>query len=170
MGDALNNIKTDHFGLKVFNDLVNGGIKLPFMMQYGSDKIAYFSKEDNSIYFSRTNDIDSDHLFEELIHAAQYNLYYGEDMTNDARNFEFEAKVLQDMDCIQTGGGSCGYKGEIGMLENQSYCALYEDLIQCTIWDDRTQELYNSLGQMWNQYPGSFNSSLSPSLIINYLK
>ena len=170
LGDALNNIKTDHFGLKVFNDLVNGGIKLPFMMQYGSDKIAYFSKEDNSIYFSRTNDIDSDHLFEELIHAAQYNLYYGEDMTNDARNFEFEAKVLQDMDCIQFKDGGCGYLGLVGMDDNKPYCDLYEKLIQCSVWDKQTQELYNSLGQIWDQYKGNFDSSISPNLIINYLK
>lgn len=91
--DALTYVKNGIWGSRLYNELVNNGVKLSFMMTTTHpNKIAFFTKEDNSIKFTGTNYIEGEHLIEEIIHAVQFNLYYGDKMRDDIRNLNLKQK------------------------------------------------------------------------------
>lgn len=169
---AITDVKKGSFGIKVYNDLLNNNKKLSFTFStFPPEKLAFFDSKTNSIYFNGENNITSDKIIEELIHAVQYNIYYGNLMSNEHRNFEFEAKVLKDIDCYRRNDTYCALSGEIGMDENEKYCEMYEMLVyDSDKWNSEMQNLYNTLCEIWNQYPGDFDKSISPKLIENYLK
>lgn len=168
--DALTYVKNGIWGSRLYNELVNNGVKLSFMMTTTHpNKIAFFTKEDNSIKFTGTNYIEGEHLIEEIIHAVQFNLYYGDKMRDDIRNFEFEAKVVKDIDCERSARG-CALSGAMGMDDNEEFCNNYGDFVYFNgTWDSNAQSTYNGLGETWNQYNGDFDPSITPELLINYL-
>jgi len=57
---------------------------------------------DGTIAFKSEEFINVNQLQEELIHAYQFD-YYSYEFDNNIRNFEFEAKVFQDLVCVKNG-------------------------------------------------------------------
>lgn len=153
--------------------LIRKGVKISFNMISRPDKIAYFNPGSNGIYFTNDSHITIDNVKEEFIHAVQFNLFYP-NMDNSKSNYEFEAKVLRDIDCILN-TGLCPIIGTIGMENNVEYCTAYENLVyrfdnENTIWNESCSDIYKALGKAWYQYPGTFDSSLKPELLNSYLK
>ncbi|MBU3809851.1 MAG: hypothetical protein H9802_15825 [Candidatus Phocaeicola faecipullorum] len=165
--NALTQIKSSDLGVKMYECLshnFNIAVKMDSNLKYD----AIYNKGDKCVYFKENSTIKGDNLIEELIHAVQHYTY-GDNMTTKNNNFEFEAKVLQDWDCIFNKEGGCGYKGEIG-VNDESWCSKYENLIYTENWNSETFNLYNELGLTWGQYEGVFDTNILPEVIIQYFE
>ena len=141
--NALTEIKNTTIGGRIYELLVDNGVKLAFnVVPRYSDKNAYFAPGDNSITFMRDNCITSHALREELVHAVQYNVFYGASMTDKLTNFDFEAKVIADVTkTIENSKDintnqfseekfvSCTDSGGLGMIDNAEYCEDYKNFI-----------------------------------------
>lgn len=96
-------------------------------------------------------------------------------MTNSVSNYEFEAKVFQDIACGYNGEDTvCPGIGSMGMDENSEYCKLYDDFVYGFYIDSRDFsesdiDEYNQLGEMWNQYGGQFDDSIIPELLFYFI-
>lgn len=60
------------------------------------DTYAGYDPSDCSILFDTESSINSEFLAEEIIHAIQHQVFYGDAMDMKYKNFEFEAKVFHD--------------------------------------------------------------------------
>jgi hypothetical protein len=92
------------------------GMKFKFVIDpsiAANGAYAAFVPGDNSIRFRSASCITSEKLREELIHAVQYQ-NYGSKMTNNVRNYEYEAKVFQDLACVFA-NGCCPKIGAINL-------------------------------------------------------
>lgn len=108
-------------------------------------------------------------LTEEMCHAMQYYGYYGFLMDNTVANYEFEAKVLTDINTYST-GVTAGYVG-IYEIDNASeeifrnYAILYNNFIEkvasSSEWTEEMQTEFNELGKIWNDYNKKYRPNTS---------
>lgn len=165
LGKALNELKNDKLGNMLYNSLKDD-FKIGAKMKPTSVYDAIYSKKNKCVYFKSDTDIDANKLLEELVHAVQHSKY-GDEMTSAIRNYEFEAKVIQDINCATNKGGFCGYIGEVGMMDNTEWCKDYEKLIEANVWNEKSLNSYYELGNEWNQYQGAFDDKVAP-IVINW--
>lgn len=161
-------------GAKIYEMLVDKHTALDFKIDSKAPNNAYFDKGSNSIVFKSEETINAFNLREELIHAVQYNAVYGDKMSNSYTNFEFEAKILVDID-INLNDFAITYIGTMGMSDNDDYCSSYENFIEGLISnsiknDQVLGETFNELGETWTSeggsYDGVFDPEISPDLLI----
>jgi hypothetical protein len=147
------------------------GMKFKFVIDpsiAANGAYAAFVPGDNSIRFRSASCITSEKLREELIHAVQYQ-NYGSKMTNNVRNYEYEAKVFQDLACVFA-NGCCPKIGAINL--DKSYKNKYTDwTLDCAKNNNFSQSdvvIFNNFCSHWNGYSGSCNSSYVPQLLLNF--
>lgn len=80
----------------LYNRMVQDSIRIVFKMDPTSKYLAYYNKKDKSISFQSESAITAENLSEEIIHAIQHQVYYGDKMNAAYKNYEFEAKVFHD--------------------------------------------------------------------------
>lgn len=94
---ALNTFATSHsIYANIWMNLIENNVKLVFKIKADLSTPAAISNDGSTIFFRSTNDIKVQYLTEELVHKDQM-IEYGPNFDGLQRNFEFEAKVLQDI-------------------------------------------------------------------------
>jgi hypothetical protein len=168
-------IKTLRNSYPAYKDLLSyidsRGIKFKFVIDpsiTANGAYAAFVPGDNSIRFRSASCITSEKLREELIHAVQYQ-NYGSSMTNKVRNYEYEAKVFQDLACF-FGGGCCPYFGSYKIEEayRNTYTTWIRDCFDHNNFSQSDVATFNNFCSHWNGYSGSCNSSFVPQLLLNF--
>ena len=88
-------------------------------------------------------------------------------MTPEIRNYEFEAKVFQDLACTLNGGG-CFYIASMGASDE--FMAVYGDWIidvgvegAFTVDDI---ESFNNSCEEWDNYPSEYDPNYEPELLL----
>ncbi|NBH88361.1 hypothetical protein D7V78_10290 [Parabacteroides distasonis] len=79
---------------KVYQKLLATKKLIKFQINPKAISNAQYNKDNISIEFKDSYVIDDDKLMEELLHAAQHLVYYGEVMDNKYRYYEFEVKCF----------------------------------------------------------------------------
>lgn len=81
---------------KVYQKLLATKKLIKFQINPKAISNAQYNKDNISIEFKDSYAIDGDMLMEELLHAAQHLVYYGEAMDNKYKDYEFEVKCFWD--------------------------------------------------------------------------
>ncbi len=79
---------------KVYQKLLATKKLIKFQINPKAISNAQYNKDNISIEFKDSYVIDDDKLMEELLHAAQHLVYYGEVMDSKYRYYEFEVKCF----------------------------------------------------------------------------
>ena len=151
----------------LYHALVANGITIAFKIDPNISSNAQYGINGN-IYFKNGNTINSDNLAEELIHAMQHNIY-GSVFTNTVKNYEFEAKVFQDLACTFSGLG-CPMFAASG----QSFAYQYSLWVDSFVFPSNRFFEGNDIIQFlaycsqWTGYSGTFNSSFTPDLLLSF--
>ncbi|MCD8555685.1 MAG: hypothetical protein LRY59_03430 [Bacteroides graminisolvens] len=170
--DAVAELQKDPVLNKLLQDLSSKNVLIRFTYDNNVNQ-AHFDAKKGEIVFGNSTYITSDYLREELIHAMQYYGFYGNSMTNVNSNYEFEAKIFQDISCLLN-DGACPQIATIGMDDNVQFNNLYYDFINAFIdnpvFTSELEDVYDQMGALWNQYPGTFDNEISPELLKQYFK
>ena len=177
---AVNILKNTSIGSHIYQLLINVEAKMDFLINPMQQRDTFFNKGNNSINFKSEANITLHAVREELIHAVQYNAFYGESMSSKNSNYDFEAKVIADINTNKDGVPGLG-AGTVDLVDNIEYCAMYESFINDfaydnAVWDSEKIEIYNQLGSIWTMeqdddiYDGTFDANISPKLLIELLK
>ena len=128
---------------------------------------ARYDGKTNTISFRTVTDIIDYNTNEELVHAAQ-KVMYGSKMTNDIKNFEFEAKVIQDI--VSERLGFRPFRGNWGLSD--PFASGYEDFIELLgakkELTEKDLQVYFELLSDWSnpEYKGDIEFSILPLLPI----
>lgn len=128
---------------------------------------ARYDGKTNTISFRTVTDIIDYNTNEELVHAAQ-KVMYGSKMTNDIKNFEFEAKVIQDI--VSERLGFRPFRGNWGLSD--PFASEYEDFIELLgakkELTEKDLQVYFELLSDWSnpEYKGDIEFSILPILLI----
>jgi hypothetical protein len=128
---ALNTFATSHsIYANIWQNMIENNVKLVFKIKPDLGHAAAISEDGSTIFFRSTNDIKVQNLTEELIHKHQM-IEYGPNFDGLQRNFEFEAKVLQDIINNMNGnfGASMGSNGLSPELGGE-YCSWIYSIAQ----------------------------------------
>jgi hypothetical protein len=144
------------------------GLKFKFLIDSSIKGYAAYIKSDMSIRFKSEADITHEKLREELVHAIQHNRY-GDAMTPDIKNYEYEAKVFQDLACFLA-DGFCPY---IGSLEQSNefesrYSKFLEDCVKNHGFSENNITTFNGLCRDWTGYSGTYDSGFIPEILKKY--
>lgn len=82
---------------QIFELFVQNKIKIDFMIDPNINDPALYDKNTKSIKFRSKEEICWYNISEELLHAAQHLIFYGDVMDMAYKNYEFEAKVFYDL-------------------------------------------------------------------------
>jgi hypothetical protein len=135
----------------IWQSLVSYGVSIKFKIGYVPDQApASISPDGKTITFKDESSICTEYLQEELIHKYQ-SIYYGSVFVQTIRNYEFEAKVLEDVTHFEIGYpggdfGTCCFQSQADRIE-------YQDWIGRLARGERMNNgTFNSLCQRW-YYP-----------------
>ncbi|WP_075557159.1 hypothetical protein [Parabacteroides timonensis] len=101
----INSFKSTPTGSSVLNYMVSQKVKIKFYSDPFSEHIAHYETSDKSIIVRNFDSVTIQQMIEELLHAVQHQCFYGKDMVDKYRNFEFEVKVYFDLAGIADGVG-----------------------------------------------------------------
>lgn len=148
------------------------GINKELCDQYNAP--ALYSVDDRTLYFRSSNDISIYSIVEELIHVAQHQCIYGDDMKYRNKDCEFEAKIFQDM----VNGSIENYYGitywptftDESPVFGEKYVNWIDDLIKAKSfpYGERTQ--FRELCALWQGYPGSSHADFTPLLLDKFYR
>lgn len=143
---------------------------------------AGYKPHDCSISFKDEASINCENLAEEIIHAVQHQVFYGKDMDEKYKNFEFEAKVFHDfvlnkaafydhLEVLISNWGTFG-------CEDQNFVSKYTDwIMECGSTGrlspseySTDTSMYNELCKEWKGYPGEHKKGMTPKLLEFYLR
>lgn len=134
------------------------------------NKIASFSPENNKISFKDEQAITQlAPLSEELFHAVQYNGYYGLKMDNSVANYDFEAKVLVDIN-IYKSKTTAAYVGNYQFYDAKEqkyldyamdYDSFIEAMANASEWTNDMQVKFDTLVKIWNEYNKQYRPETS---------
>ena len=131
---------------------------------------ARYDGETNTISFRTVIDIIDYKTNEELVHAAQ-KVMYGSAMTNKIKNYEFEAKVIQDIVTARFELNS--YKGNYLLSEpfKTDYAKFVELFVTKKEINEKDLQTYFKLLSDWpnQEYKGEVKLSVLPLLLMTYI-
>lgn len=117
---------------------------------------AHFITNTGFIAFNGESSMNVFCTCEELMHALQYNVYYNKQMDNKCADFEFEVKVLTDINLAFIWGIEMGTFGMINSPNYNEYISRYESFIKSIAkgqWNETTYiEQYKDLAKSWHDY------------------
>lgn len=162
----------------LYDRLVKDSIKINFKMAPSLDTYAGYDPSDCSILFDTESSINSEFLAEEIIHAIQHQVFYGNAMDPKYKNFEFEAKVFHDFaynKAILYDNLNVGFLLLATMTyPDPTFATDYRE------WLDKCAEkgcmpssefaTYNSFCKQWQGYPGEYKEGLVPKLLEFYFR
>lgn len=109
---------------------------------------------------------------EEIIHAVQHQYFYKELMVPGVKNYEFEAKVYQDLAAISEGGWLMQLPTATD--SRPDFRNAYDAWIMGIDYNQHgrfTDEYgFNELCDMWIGYPGVFVPTFSPLLLRHFFR
>ncbi len=157
---------------QLYEKLLDMEIKYKFSIDTGLDGLAAYDPANQNISFKHENYITEEKLTEELIHAIQYNGYYGSEMRPDIKNYEYEAKVFQDFACLET-YYTCPQYGSMGQSDEfqSRYSKWILDVYQGQegfIFEDKAT--FNGFCNEWDGYPGETKSNFTPKMLYDYFE
>ncbi|RHO74030.1 hypothetical protein DW083_04370 [Parabacteroides sp. AF48-14] len=112
-------------------------------------------------------------MIEELIHAAQFQLY-GDMMGQCSKNCEFEAKVFQDL--VNELTGTSVYINDLPIMTDdnpvfrQEYLSWKQSIIDVRCFTNPEVVEFQRLCNLWQGYGGSYMSNFRPLLIDRYFR
>lgn len=149
------------------------GLQIKFKMDPNINTPAQYNVADNSISFQSESSICWTELVEEILHAVQYNVYYGDVMNNLFKNYDFEAKVFYDL----AFGISVWYDSQDYPLTNrvlildgrESFKNLYNNWIEPHYekgyLPQSEYNTFNSICDEWQGHDGATISTFIPKMI-----
>lgn len=158
---------------KIVDKLTQNKIQIKFKVDSNSPYPAYFNAATNTIVFQSKERILWDNAIEELVHAVQYHCYYGNDMVNTIKNYEFEGQVFIDI----VNSIEFHYKQGRANVEHrpayhssdpefQSEYKKWIEEIGIAGWVTTSQyNKYYELCECWDGAPGTAQNGLRPRLI-----
>lgn len=154
----------------LYGILATRGSKITFQVDPLIGTPAQYDGKTNTISFRTVIDIIDYNTNEELVHAAQ-KVMYGSKMTNDIKNFEFEAKVIQDI--VSERLGFRPFRGNWGLSD--PFASEYDDFIELLgskkKLTEKDLQVYFKLLSDWSnsEYEGDIEFSVLPMLLMTYI-
>lgn len=160
---------------ELHSELVRQKIQISFgidsaLIELGAGACFYKDEDGYHIDFQSQNRIDFYALTEELIHLCQKAFYYGDQMTNTYKNYEFEAKLFQDLTNFLSSPSESGPYFVVEMTASSSDIHNWvRELIE-----EQKKFTYSNIADFqsmcgnWNGYPGEVLPSFIPKLILRY--
>ena len=91
-------------------------------------------------------------------------------MSTTVYNYEFEAKVFQDLACILGDGATCDQLGSYG--QSEEFIELYSDFLIDVASNggltDVIIDTFNNLCSEWTGYSGTYDSSFYPEILTEF--
>lgn len=177
---ALNayNIMPDRFA-EIYQELKDEHIAIKFKLDSNIGYPALYNKTDRSIYFEAEASINWENLQEEVVHAVQHLVYYGNAMNPQYKNYEFEAKVFHDL----TNQLAEDYENEdfyanayrvLATDNRPEFAEAYQKWIKSisTRGSMPSSEYakFNELCEMWQGYPGETIHNFTPKVLEAYFR
>lgn len=158
--------------------LVKDSIRINFKMDTTIIRSAGYKPHDCSILFKDEASINCENLAEEIIHAVQHQVFYGKDMDEKYKNFEFEAKVFHDfvyskalfydnLDANFAFWATMTYSDPLFVEQYQNW------ICECAkrgCMPSSEFKTYNDLCKQWKGYPGEYKESMTPKLLEFYFR
>lgn len=158
--------------------LVKDSIRINFKMDTTIIRSAGYKPHDCSISFKDEASINCENLAEEIIHAVQHQVFYGKDMDEKYKNFEFEAKVFHgfvyskalfydNLDANFAFWATMTYSNPLFVEQYQNW------ICECAkrgCMPSSEFKTYNDLCKQWKGYPGEYKESMTPKLLEFYFR
>lgn len=161
---------------KVYQKLLATKKLIKFQINPKAISNAQYNKDNISIEFKDSYVIDGDKLMEELLHAAQHLVYYGEAMDNKYKDYEFEVKCFWDCSYwIAYIYDGLDYPAPMyyATITDSSILSDYEPFIekiyQAGFFSRTNLATYNSIADKWKGYNGMHISNFTPKMILDIL-
>lgn len=162
----------------LYDRLVKDSIRINFKMDTTIIRSAGYKPHDCSISFKDEASINCENLAEEIIHAVQHQVFYGKDMDEKYKNFEFEAKVFHDfvyskalfydnLDANFAFWATMTYSDPLFVEQYQNW------ICECAkrgCMPSSEFKTYNDLCKQWKGYPGEYKESMTPKLLEFYFR
>ncbi len=135
---------------------------------------AFFDKRSGSICFKDSESIKCENILEELVHAAQFQLY-GDIMGQSSKNCEFEAKVFLDLVNELTNTG-IGYTNNIPTMTDKNpvfieeYLSWKKDIVKVRCFTNPEVVEFQRLCNLWKGYEGTYMPNFRPLLLDRYFR
>lgn len=160
----------------LFEALEKKGIKFQFKMQPNLNVSATFHFN-NTIEFQDKNGMYVG-IKEELVHALQYNVLYGEAMNTNNIDYRFSieweahifvdaASVLQDNQVFRSGYNTIFHGSD--ELKEMHY-SLMNAILKEEKFTYNHIELFKETSKYWKQYKGNYKDDFTPKGLLNYIK
>jgi len=136
---------------------------------------AFYNLEQKIIEIQNMSYFDLIQLSEELIHAVQHQMYYGDNMNPAYKNYEFEAKAFYDI--AQTIAGGFFTLGPLGLNQSDEFSRKYDEWLEgigerkCFMSTD--VPMFQELCRMWTPsegYTNRFLTNYRPQVLLNFLR
>ena len=159
---------------------VQNKIKIDFRIDPNIKFPALYDKNTKSIKFRDRSEIRWYNFSEELLHAAQHLIFYGDAMDMGYKNYEFEAKVFYDLAYGLASTGldepSFPYVNYLPTCtdDNPYFVSEYEtwmkNLLDLRLFPGSEQGRFNELCEEWQGYSGSSLPNFNPALILHFFR
>lgn len=154
----------------LYNYMCSKKVQVTFIYDPNISTDALYDTSTKTIKIKNPSSLRIDELGEEMIHAAQHQIFYGNNMVANIKNYEFEAKVYFDLSAIFD-GGAIDYRPTV-TDSRPEFSDSYEQWINRITINGRFTDVvgFNSFCQIWQGYSGTANSSFSPSLLLYFFR
>jgi len=167
----VNNLITDFFGTNsgryLYNYMHTQKVNITFTYDSSINTDALYDCSTNTIKIKDPSSLRINQIGEEMVHAAQHQIFYGNSMTPSIKNYEFEAKVFFDLSAIVDNSALANLptvtdpRDEFVTPYNSWINDLRENNGRFTDIDG-----FNSLCELWHGYQGRADSSFTPLLLL----
>lgn len=159
---------------QMINNLVSKNFKIKFKIKPDlKDGEAAYDKRDTTIYFKSEASVHVSYLTEELVHATQHLMFYHNQMNNQYKNYEFEAKVFQDIAIYfynqDTGFPNMGSFNQSNQFMTD-YTNFIEDIIYHRYFSSSDVNTLNDLCRYWTGYPGNVLTNFNADMLRYYFR
>lgn len=161
---------------KTICDFLKADTNIRTEIIYKNKENSRFNKTTEILYFKSSETTNILGVAEELSHAYQYYFSYGDMMTPEILNFEFEAKVMSEAIARLYGEMYGGVTSVIRDICGDEYESLQNELIQKRMdytlyfsclerWANYMNEHYKSDGSGGLGYHGEYDKNLNPEAL-----
>lgn len=161
---------------KIYEKLKAKNVRISFEINPNINSAAQYNATTNTISFQSSYDISWQNLSEELLHAAQYHLYYGSTMNMQYKDYEFEVKCFNDFSHwigLMYDGlpySAVGYYA-INLDDDPDFHAKYgnfiEDIYTNGHFPRSLLSEFKELADEWNGYSGLHLTSFTPKMLLD---
>jgi hypothetical protein len=169
LDDALTEFKNKYpVYTALYDTLLAKGLQFTFNINPSAQGRAQYVPGSGAIEFKTAADIACEPLKEELIHAIQYDTY-GSAMTVSVKNYEYEAKVFQDLACLAS-EGMCPEMGGINLSSpaSETYYDWIEDILSLGVSGAGGAVAFNYYCSNWSGYGGTVDYSFTSQILSEY--